>query len=100
MTDLEKEIAETEDKLRKLKAEQAREGEPMYALANYLHDVLCRMDGCSWDEERADFTTEKITNLDQRDDMHGRYLRLAQRLAQEIGLDEALRAVKVLLAGR
>lgn len=106
MRDIEKEIRETEAHLKQLRYVLSQLQEPMHELATRLHELLCRADhasgACKWDCENSDFSLTGPTpvNLGQRNDVHARYLRLAKRLVQEIGLDLSLRAVKVIVAGR
>lgn len=96
MRDIEKEIAETEARLRALKLEYAQSQQPLNGIAADLHAVLCRanhIDGCSWEKEREGFDSGAHSK-------HAQFFRIAERLAQEIGTDVAVRAVKVLLASR
>lgn len=103
MRDIEKEIAETEEKLKKLREELALSGEPMYALAVRIHELMCQHQNhtaCGWETERAQLTSFPFTAA-QSTNVHQRNVRLAERLAKELGSTEiAMRAVKVLLAGR
>ena len=97
MRDIEKEIAETEEKLLKLKLAYAQSQQPLFKIATDLHELLCHTDhveGCRWAYESEGFANSTPNSV------HVRYLRLAERLTQEIGTDVAVRAVKVLLAGR
>jgi hypothetical protein len=102
MRDIEKEIADAEEQLKKLREELALSGEPMYALAVRVHELMCQHQNhadCGWETERAQMTSFPFTAA-QSTNVHARNMRLAQRLAQELGgIEVAMRAVKVLLAG-